>query len=329
MKILFLHGWTSVPGGVKPSFLRSRGNTVYNPALPDNDFSNAVRIAQTEFDRYQPDVVVGSSRGGALAMNIRSGTAPLVLLCPAWKRWGKATRSKGRTWVLHSRADDVVDYADSELLVQVSGLDKGQLIETGHDHRLADELSLEAMWDACRRSQGADVGVTVYYLEMHDAPPDPAPPPPTGVHVLEVVSPTVDYYRFLYNAVGNDYHWESRGALTDPQLQASIQDPKNVLYVLHVEGSPAGYAELDLRRVGEVELLQFGLFPTYLGRGLGRWFLRWTIEKVWSESPRRFWLHTCTLDHPAAVPNYLNHGFTQYSEERIQRTLPVTDRSSI
>src|ERR1700734_319806 len=90
MKILFLHGWQSVPGGVKPTSLTQNGHEVINPKLPDEDFAEAVKIAQEEFDRHQPDVVVGSSRGGAVAMNINSGNARLVLLCPAWKKWGTA-----------------------------------------------------------------------------------------------------------------------------------------------------------------------------------------------------------------------------------------------
>ena len=85
MKILFLHGWQSVPGGVKPSYLGSHGHTVLNPKLPDEDFEAAVRIAQAEYDRHRLDVVVGSSRGGAVAMNLDSGDTPLVLLCPAWR----------------------------------------------------------------------------------------------------------------------------------------------------------------------------------------------------------------------------------------------------
>ena len=88
MRILFLHGWKSVPGGVKPTFLAQHGHEVINPKLPDEDFEEAVRIAQAEFDNHQPDVVVGSSRGGAVAMNIESGTARLVLLCPAWRKEG-------------------------------------------------------------------------------------------------------------------------------------------------------------------------------------------------------------------------------------------------
>jgi hypothetical protein len=116
MKILFLHGWQSIPGGRKPTYLRDHGHTVLNPALPDDDFDAAVRIAQTEFDRHQPDVIVGSSRGGAVAMNIESGDTPLVLLCPAWKRWGTATTVKPGTVILHSRADEVVPFANSQEL---------------------------------------------------------------------------------------------------------------------------------------------------------------------------------------------------------------------
>ena len=73
MTILFLHGWHSVPGGVKPTYLKDHGHAVINPALDDDDFDAAVRTAQAEFDKHQPQVVVGSSRGGAVAMNINIG----------------------------------------------------------------------------------------------------------------------------------------------------------------------------------------------------------------------------------------------------------------
>jgi alpha-beta hydrolase superfamily lysophospholipase len=149
MKILFLHGWQSVPGGVKPTFLAQHGHTVLNPKLPDEDFTEAVRIAQAEFDKHQPAVVVGSSRGGAVAMNLNSGEAKLVLLCPAWKRHGTAKTVKPGTVILHSRADDVVPFADSEELVKNSGLPISALVEVGTNHRLADPEPLGAMLKAC------------------------------------------------------------------------------------------------------------------------------------------------------------------------------------
>lgn len=149
MKILFLHGWHSVPGGVKPTYLKDHGHEVINPALDDEDFAAALRTAQAEFDKHQPDVVVGSSRGGAVAMNINCGSAKLVLLCPAWKNWGMARTVKPGTVILHSRADDVILFANSEELVRNSSLPTSALIEVGNDHRLADLEPLEMMLGAC------------------------------------------------------------------------------------------------------------------------------------------------------------------------------------
>ena len=95
------------------------------------------------------DVIVGSSRGGAVAMNLESGNTPLVLLCPAWKKYGSARTTKPATTILHSPADDVVPFADSEELVRNSGLPASALIEVGTDHRLADPEPLAAMMKAC------------------------------------------------------------------------------------------------------------------------------------------------------------------------------------
>ena len=152
MLILFLHGWQSTPGGVKPTYLAQHGHEVLNPALPDDDFDEAVRIAQAECDRHHPDVVLGSSRGGAVAMNIKAGDTPLVLLCPAWKRWGTATKVKAGTLILHSPADDVVPFSDSVELVRNSGLPSDSLIEVGTEHRLADDESLKKMLEAVDRT---------------------------------------------------------------------------------------------------------------------------------------------------------------------------------
>ena len=149
MIILFLHGWRSVPGGVKPTFLAGHGHEVFNPALDDDHFDAALRTAQAEYDRHRPDVIVGSSRGGAVAMNLTSGATPLVLLCPAWKKFGSAKTTKLNTTILHSRADDVVPFADSEELVRNSRLPAAALIEVGNDHRLADPEPLAAMLRAC------------------------------------------------------------------------------------------------------------------------------------------------------------------------------------
>jgi hypothetical protein len=147
VKILFLHGWHSVPGGVKPTYLAKHGHEVINPALPDDDFLDAVRTAQSEFDKHRPDAIVGSSRGGAVAMAVAAQT-PLVLLCPAWKKWGTVKVLKGKTIILHSRKDETIPFADSEELLAISRRTDCTLIETGNDHRLADDDSLRIMLNA-------------------------------------------------------------------------------------------------------------------------------------------------------------------------------------
>jgi hypothetical protein len=157
MKVLFLHGWHSIPGGVKPTYFIEHGHEVSNPALPDDDFEQAVKTAQEEFDRFRPDVIVASSRGGAIAMAIESDRVPLVLLCPAWKRWGTRRIVKPKTVILHSSNDEVIPFSDSVDLVSASHLPSSALIETGNDHRLADPDSLRTMLDVCVRLTGNGV----------------------------------------------------------------------------------------------------------------------------------------------------------------------------
>src|SRR5262245_59492122 len=105
MKILFLHGWRTAPGGAKPVFLAQHGHQVLNPKLTDDNFDEAVRVAQAEFYAHSPSVIVGQSRGGTVAMNIDSGDARLVLLSPGWKKWGTARTVKYDSIILHAKAD--------------------------------------------------------------------------------------------------------------------------------------------------------------------------------------------------------------------------------
>jgi alpha-beta hydrolase superfamily lysophospholipase len=145
LKLLYLHGWNSSLGGVKPTSLRSRGHEVIEPALDHDDFKRALATAQAAFDEHRPNVVVGSSRGGAVAMNLRNDSVRLVLLCPAWKKWGSAKTVKPGTTILHSRGDDVIPFEESLELVRASGLPDGALVEVGTDHRLAEPEPLAAL----------------------------------------------------------------------------------------------------------------------------------------------------------------------------------------
>jgi len=156
--------------------------------------------------------------------------------------------------------------------------------------------------------------VKTTYLQMFARPELVVPPPREGLVVVHAKKPPVAYYRFLYDAVGGDYDWTSRKKLSDAELAALLNDPRLEVHVLMADGVPAGFAEFDRRTEGEIELVQFGLMRAIIGQGLGRYFLQWTIDKAWSYGPKRFWLHTCTKDHPAALPNYLKAGFAVYKE---------------
>src|SRR4051812_23828797 len=117
------------------------------------------------------------------------------------------------------------------------------------------------------------VDVTVYYLEMWSRSEGAmSPPPRDGLLVLHARKPSVAYYRFLYDRVGRAYHWYSRGKLSDAELGAILANPTNEVHVLHADGSPAGFVEFDCRVDGEIEIVQFGLMPEYIGQGLGKWF---------------------------------------------------------
>jgi GNAT superfamily N-acetyltransferase len=154
----------------------------------------------------------------------------------------------------------------------------------------------------------------VTYLEMWTRPNRDPAKVPTGVEVRRAVKPTLSFYRYLYDTVGEDWNWTGRRLMDDATLAANVQDPKVEVNVLWVSGVPAGVMELDLREPGEIELLYFGLVPDFIGRGLGRFALDWTVDRGWSFRPSRLWVHTCDLDHPNALSVYQKAGFVIYDQ---------------
>ncbi len=146
--ILFLHGLESTPGGTKSNFLRKRGYKVLNPAMPKHSFWESVKIAQEIVDRENPSVIVGSSRGGAVALCLHT-EAKLVLVAPAWKRYAKtcSRRVPPSATIIHSKDDKVIPFADSEALALASG---ATLVDAGSSHRMADTEALVAIERAVR-----------------------------------------------------------------------------------------------------------------------------------------------------------------------------------
>lgn len=143
MKILFLHGLESAPGGKKPKFLESLGHEVLNPALLKEDFEASVQIAQAVFDAENPDVVVGSSRGGAVAMAMSRENTKTVLIAPAYKKYKVIPESDNdNVYVLHSVCDEVVNVMDSADLVSDHGY---KLHVCGADHRMSDPDALQML----------------------------------------------------------------------------------------------------------------------------------------------------------------------------------------
>ena len=170
------------------------------------------------------------------------------------------------------------------------------------------------------RDEAPKLDVTITYLEMREQPArGPAKPPrlTEKIALMRAERPTVGFYRYLYNAVGAPWRWYERNQLSDEELVAIIQDEQVEVCVLYYGGTPAGYAELDFRQKGEVELAYFGLIPDYIGLGLGGYMLNWAIDSAWSRNPERLWVNTCTLDHPAALTVYQKAGFTPYDQESI------------
>lgn len=166
------------------------------------------------------------------------------------------------------------------------------------------------------KSKSNQLECIVTYLEMRSAPSHPnILPSGRKVALVRAERPTISFYRYLYNTIGEDWFWWERRALSDAQLATEIHDSNVEIFILYIDGVPAGYAELDLRIKAEVELAYFGLIPEFIGRGLGRYLLGWAIDEAWQRKPERVWLHTCNFDHPKAIATYQKAGFVPYKQD--------------
>ncbi len=129
------------------------------------------------------------------------------------------------------------------------------------------------------------------------------------------------FFRYLYAEVGRAYHWADRLSWSDEQVRSHLSNPGVTLWLLSHRGAPAGYFELRTHDDRSVEIAYFGLLPEFVGRGWGSYLLTSAVREAWALEPSRVWLHTCTLDHPAALPNYLHRGFSPVRTETYTATV--------
>ncbi|HYR77308.1 MAG TPA: GNAT family N-acetyltransferase [Pyrinomonadaceae bacterium] len=160
------------------------------------------------------------------------------------------------------------------------------------------------------------IEVTRTYLEMRDpAELQAARSDDPRIRVEQMQNCPASFFRYLYVEVGRNYRWIDRLPWTDEQILAHLSQPENSIWLMTYEGAPAGYFELRKCDDGSIEVAYFGLLPEFLGRGLGKHLLTCAAEQSWSHCASRVWLHTCTLDDPAAMPNYLKRGFQPFKTE--------------
>jgi GNAT superfamily N-acetyltransferase len=156
-----------------------------------------------------------------------------------------------------------------------------------------------------------ELAAVVTYLEMRTPTEPEIPPSPLSLKRVDVPQP--EHYRDLYRLIGAPWLWFSRLLLDDAHLAAIIQHPKVELHaVLNENGAEVGMLELDFREAHECELAFIGLIPKLSGKGHGRWLLAEAVRRSWREGVDRVHVHTCSLDHPAALSAYRRAGFAPY-----------------
>lgn len=173
-----------------------------------------------------------------------------------------------------------------------------------------------------------ELAAVVTFLEMLD-PPD-WQVPESALSLRRIPDPDVEGYRQLFRRIGQTWLWFSRLVMSDDELAEVIGDERVELYVVIDEiGADIGMLELDFRGAGECEIAFIGLLPELAGRGHGRWLMGETLRLAWRDGVRRVHVHTCTLDHPAALTAYRNAGFTackrvveRFPDPRLAGVLP-------
>jgi GNAT superfamily N-acetyltransferase len=168
------------------------------------------------------------------------------------------------------------------------------------------------------------VEVTRTYLELKT--PDQLVPfrmEDPLLRLARVPVPSVPLVQRLYREVGEPYHWVDRWHWTAAEWHAWVGEFGYGVWILTHDGELVGFIEMRNEDDGSVEITLFGLVKKFQGRGLGKHLLSGAVEIAWAIGANRVWLHTCTLDDPAALPNYLARGFTQFKQETYQAEIEL------
>ena len=258
---------------------------------PHGRFESSCRVSLP--DRDEPFEIFGVDSLQSLALGMRFASARIHDLV-----------SKG--WAFFARdGDEEYEMDWSAYFVPRSAIEGPSLMVGSETHPS----------EADEHPPSKTSTVVKTYLEMHD-PGQLRPKRSTDsrFQVLEASAGQWEFNRFLYHWVGSDWSWTDKHSWSDERWMTYVRSESLRTFVGYRDGSPVGYFEL-LAEGGEVEIAYFGLTPSFIGKGLGGALLTSAIEEAWRLEPSRVWVHTCTLDHPAALPNYLSRGMLVFRTE--------------
>ena len=255
------------------------------------------------------------------------GESGLALSGPGLADTTRLAASPGGLWagILAANADHVAEAMTSleaALARLRAGLGDTASVETTFNSAARWRRAIKLIGEADRSQTwrgGAPpertVPATRTYLEQAAPVSASTPWPERGWSVVRVERCPATFYRYLYREVGRPWHWIDRLPWSDEHIRSHVSSPGIEIWLLTHDTVPAGFAELERATDGGVEIVYFGLLPEFIGRQAGRPFLEAIVGRAWDGGTTRVWLHTCTLDHPRALTNYLAGGFRVVREE--------------
>ncbi|MBW6491242.1 MAG: GNAT family N-acetyltransferase [Lentimicrobium sp.] len=167
------------------------------------------------------------------------------------------------------------------------------------------------------------IQTTTWWLEMKNQPAVKAEQTfAENCMLMQMTEPVKSFYLFLYTSVGRPYQWYNRLMMSPQELHELLNSKGTSIWILYIKGVPAGFVEFNISESNETEIVYFGLTCDFTGRGLGLPFLKWCISKAWERPIDRLWLHTCDLDHKAALGIYKKAGFTVYDKDTVYQEKP-------